>query len=546
MFYSISGDLFLLSNVFFNSDYEHVINFSDPTAQHDYFDEKIIYREGSYTHIKKDESVRVARNIESLYDTNYVMYRNYDNTRWIYAFITDKRYINEGATDLTIETDVFQTFMFDYTWHESFIEREHADRWITAGAPNYSYTDEGLTLGDEYIKEYEQLIESTANFYLVISSNQLETPDSYAAPNMVQFYPTPLYYYLLQNDANAAVMLSNEPAIISISLLPFLPFEWATLPAITYTDPDTSLNCTLYKIDENMATSKVLGSCQAFAGKTLPQTFAVGVARDYNRESKLLCYPYCFNKLTQYQGSELLIKNEYLASQTIEVKMVQNISHDLKSKFFISSGYKGENTGRENCLINNTINDLPLVTDYYKNYMQQHKASIMTGYAVAGIGAAGAVAGAALTGGLSIPLAAGVAGQSLTGIAGELAKQQDLKTTPDAIRQMGNNIAFDIADNNLNVKIVRMSVSEKIKKMLGDYFAMYGYKCREVKLPNLDTRYYYNFIKVIGANITGNIEQADMVKLKGIFEKGVTIWHDRAGVVPLSYYYDNVEMELIN
>ena len=53
------------------------------------------------------------------------MYKNenYSN-KWFYAFITGMRYINDNVTEISIATDVFQTWQFDLIYKQSFIERE--------------------------------------------------------------------------------------------------------------------------------------------------------------------------------------------------------------------------------------------------------------------------------------------------------------------------------------------------------------------------------------------------------------------------------------
>ena len=64
--------------------------------------------------------------------------------------------------------------------------------------------------------------------------------------------------------------------------------------------------------------------------------------------------------------------------------------------------------------------------------------------------------------------------------------------------------------------------------------------------PNLRDRYYYNFIRTIGANVISKgrtIPKAHLNKLKNIFDNGVTIWHmDRVGVQMFDYTYDNIEV----
>lgn len=53
------------------------------------------------------------------------MYQNENySTKWFYAFIDNMKYINDSMTEISISTDVWQTWQFDLTFLESFVERE--------------------------------------------------------------------------------------------------------------------------------------------------------------------------------------------------------------------------------------------------------------------------------------------------------------------------------------------------------------------------------------------------------------------------------------
>ena len=72
----------------------------------------------------------------------------------------------------------------------------------------------------------------------------------------------------------------------------------------------------------------------------------------------------------------------------------------------------------------------------------------------------------------------------------------------------------------------RYSIRAEYAKRIDDYFSMYGYATNEVKLPNLDNRSNWNYVKTLGANITGsNIPADDLANIKNMFNNGVTFWH---------------------
>ena len=53
-----------------------------------------------------------------------------------------------------------------------------------------------------------------------------------------------------------------------------------------------------------------------------------------------------------------------------------------------------------------------------------------------------------------------------------------------------------------------------------------GYKINSVKIPNINGRPNWNYVKTIDANITANIPQNDLIEIKEIFNNGVTFWHN--------------------
>ena len=71
---------------------------------------------------------------------NYVMLNNETPlNKWYFYFVIDKVYINERCTELILSIDVMQTYMFEYTFRESLIERMHYNRWTSDGSVNRKY-----------------------------------------------------------------------------------------------------------------------------------------------------------------------------------------------------------------------------------------------------------------------------------------------------------------------------------------------------------------------------------------------------------------------
>ena len=131
-------------------DESNQLTFSNATAQYNYFTSLPYLVEPELTYQRKDGVIRFRTGennvqFEDLLQYNYVMYQNtsYDS-KWFYAYVTDIKYVNDGMSEMTIETDVFQTWQFEIQYMNSFIEREHVSD-DTVGAHTIP---EGLETGD--------------------------------------------------------------------------------------------------------------------------------------------------------------------------------------------------------------------------------------------------------------------------------------------------------------------------------------------------------------------------------------------------------------
>ena len=124
------------------------LTFSSKTAQYNYFNSLPKRSVDDFTYQRKDGTIRYGANFDDILDYNYVMYRNDAHSdKWFYAFVTNMSYLSNGATAISIKTDVWQTWQFDLTFKRTFVEREHVND-DTIGA---NTIEEGLELGDYMI-----------------------------------------------------------------------------------------------------------------------------------------------------------------------------------------------------------------------------------------------------------------------------------------------------------------------------------------------------------------------------------------------------------
>lgn len=182
-----------LLKVPFTIDNKNQLTFASKTGQTSYFTSLSYVSEDNATYQRKDNAIRYPAHIDDIILYNYVMYKNEAYTdKWFYAYITNMTYVNDNLTSIEIETDVFQTWQFDISLKQSFVEREHTND-DTIGA---NTIDENLNVGEvltEYTDEYDGITNNNY-FWFVIACNYQPATDTeeekmFSGVNIYGSYP---------------------------------------------------------------------------------------------------------------------------------------------------------------------------------------------------------------------------------------------------------------------------------------------------------------------------------------------------------------------
>lgn len=95
-------------------------------------------------------------------------------------------------------------------------------------------------------------------------------------------------------------------------------------------------------------------------------------------------------------------------------------------------------------------------------------------------------------------------------------------------------------------KLCVYKVSERMKNALADLFFYTGYATNEMKIPNFNTRYYFNFIAMIPDIINiCNLSEEIINDIKTRWSNGVTIIHGQASQWNLAQDKENWEVSLL-
>ena len=509
------------------ADNRNQINFANATAQYNYFNSLPKLVIDNCTYQRHDDVMRLPYHIDDIINFNYVMYRNeaYGN-KWFYAFITNMEYSSDHMTFVYIKTDVFQTWQFDLTYMKSFVEREH----VNDDTFGLHTVPEGLEYGDYIVNSYasSNYAINFANCYLIAQVSELcEAMYSVYGDGNRIYNGVPQGCWLIGfslSDSTAYQNFNNfvrsydaenlSEAIVSVGIVPkaMIPGEPVILSF------DTKYGFDAFRVpSSNTATTL---TTQSFARQTTLNGYTP-------KNNKMLCSPYNYLLVTNNGGSDVAYAWEEFSSSSANFNIIGALTQGCDIKM-IPTNYKStDGSGGWEWAI--TSQKFPMVSwnsNFYLNWV-----AVNGKYQEVQAGLTGLSFATNLIGGM----ASGNIGQmvgSLSGLAQSVANQaqqiREAKMTPDSAKGNTNTGDLNFTHEKSKFTGYKMSIKAEYARIIDDYFTAFGYKVNAFKVPNITGRRYWNYVHTVGANIEGNVPQADMDEIKGLFDRGITIWHDTA------------------
>lgn len=533
-----NGIVDLMSGISWHSDYADVRLFNSITEQKNWFAArpKITFDNCSYTR-GSQQFVAVNANIETLWQYNYMRYQNENmGDKWFYAFIDRYEYRAPMTTYVYFTIDVFQTWMFDFVFLESMIEREIGP--YTRG--DKFFIPESLDYGTDYDVVATAFVDgvgldSTTNgsYVLVASTIDLgESFGSYENPNVVSAsgsrinnLPYGCNFYKITFDKISDFFngFKNYPwicnGIIGMTIIP----EYMTRAV-----PERTVNLgggSGIMIDQLVSGSNVIATETAWSGNIFSNFPQVS-------HPKLLMFPYSLIEISCQNGNSLILKPQYVNDQTISILRRNVVGMNPKIKYYLD-GYCGEGEMYDFSLSLNDFPQLPLLNVNYMlssfqtdKLITQSQMNQIGNYFLNGISSLFSFGGR--TGG---------AISSLLGIGQNVMNAQQSIDQMEAIRDRANaqsptlqtqagGTSFNYATGQMGVTIRWKMVAEEYRQVLGDYFKRFGVKIARLKIPNIHQMTRFDYLKCADCKISANMPQDDEMIIINACNNGVTFWHD--------------------
>lgn len=534
-----STDIILLKTPI-EIDKKNSLSFYNTSDQFNYFNSLPKLYLDNATYQRKDNVIRYPNDgitYDELLKYNYCMYKNenYSN-KWFYAFIKNMRYINDGITEIEIETDVLQTWKFDIVYKQSFVEREHVsdDTFGAHTVPENLETGEYMyqpSNGYDSSSQWNKLVDKTRVVF-ALTDNGL-TFATQPGDRKYNGIFSGLQYYVMKSEEYAvnyiqALQHTSGGVIDGLYAIFLAPDSLLGITSSTQWIETSAQGYNLSFIELPFSDQyKYMANCFI--------TDSRKCGRNYRpKNNKVLCYPYRYINVSNNAGQTNQYRYEYFKEN--------NSSHNYYCGFGVDGAISigcsiklyplhynnpeivTEGTYGHNYLEGLDCYKLPTcswVTDPFLNWVSQNAVNLVGGTAAQALSIGAGIALSAAN-----PIAGmGLIGMGATGIAETLKTGFEKSLEPMTAHGGQNQGDLNFATKRAFTPYC-MSIRDEYAKIIDDYFSMYGYKVNSLKVPKIQTRKNWNYIKTIGLNITGDIPQEDMQNIKNIFDSGVTFWHN--------------------
>jgi hypothetical protein len=557
-------------NVPWNNDYRDIVRFASKSALNTYIDglggAGITISGMSY--LKPNQPVRINVPFNRAYKYNYLRASNpvqpipgSDVAKDYYYFIIDVRYLAPNTTEVVVQLDVWQTFGYDVTFGNCYIERGHIgianQNFFDHFGRDYLTTPEGLDAGSDLqiVGQSEDNIMSATNNNIMVCSTTDLTADggSVADPNLVtakggQFggIPSGASFYLFHSTYSFSTWLTSKQSqpwvtqgIISAMIIPnmdnYLP------SAISWPADGTPML---------MPSTAPMGRIHHLL-TNWRQVLLDNVPDRYDHLLKFLVSPYSCVELTTLTGNPIIIKPELWNDSNGTVnEWATFVPPGAKISFFpnqynqIGTG-PGEQTDHATHV--GSFPELAVVNNGAMSYLAGNKNSILwqrqsadwTQQRALGSNQAGAVVNAqnAQSGfardtnkNLQDWAARGDYGNSIAGIN---AKVQDAWMIQPSVSGQFGGETLNYLSGKFNIMMRIKMIDQSAIRTIGEYWLRYGYAIRKFLVPptNLMVMTKFTYWKMQETYITGApMPETFKQTIRGIFEKGVTVWANPADI----------------
>lgn len=480
MYIEPNTNIKLLKNVPLDTSYNHTLYFDSISEQLAYFSSLSKHTLTNYTYQRVNKGIaRVGLSADKCYDCNYMMFQNTSyGTKWFYAFITSVEYINNEVCELHFEIDVLQSWFFDFTLCQSFIERQHSILDIAGD----NTVPENVPLGEYVANEVSNRFYTDMRVWVQFTKSNKESVSGGLYGNIYSGLET---YMVVNFDTDSINNFINSKLadgydIVNIYMCP---------DSFRSTNPE-------YNVETYDSKIKMGETIDGYSPKN----------------KKLFTYPYNFCNVTSSSGDSCDYLFEYKYSPIFTIYQCEV---NTPNAVIANNGYRGITPNEIDTV---SLNGFPLCSWSENGYLQ-YFATQAQADATKSLLALGSTALGSVASGNPLPFVGGV-----LSVGSKLADVANIKRQPQKIQGNTNTSTIYVNNNIFGFTVMRKSIRKEYAELIDSYFNMYGYATKKVGIPNIKSRPHWNYTKTSGCVIKGSVPADDMKKICSIFDNGITFW----------------------
>ena len=539
------------------NDYANQVYYSHQNtrdAEFDKYEDRTLKDLASCDKTKRQIRLNVSYYVGNQYNYGCIV----ENNKRYYIFIDAVEWkSNLNTVILHYSYDYWQTYCYQITLKDSYVEREH----VADDTFGKHIIDEGLPIDEYKVQSSEVLNGDNDGMYFCISVS--DTNGVISTGHSVQ-ESIPSTCRPSKYEQSVQITFSDDLSVISRYLDMLVLKNKIDGISGLYSIPKVAIPIKIQKQGYDWDTGEDDVKYIGF-NNDLPTMLEWDLSKPSTVDGytpinkKCFTYPYCFANITNNNGSSL-----YGQFELSDDKNSVNFRYyfpciEGNVSFGYLADYDGVSKNFDKSIQGQTNIELPFVTNTFSAYMSANQNSIANQYSTidrnetasivkAGVNGAVGIAGSLATGNVAgaissgIGTASNIADATLSAynqrqVIDSSLKDQESKANVShgAYTGVGNIICGQIGFKGQLITVTAENI-----KMIDDYFSMFGYKVNTIKVPQFTSRPYWNYVKTSGINMIGNVPQDALNVLKQMFDNGVTMWHK------LSYMYKYEDYKRLN
>jgi hypothetical protein len=404
-----------LVNVPWDNNYRDVVRFGtpqNPQSLDSYIDSLngAGIRLTKLSYVKPSEPIRVNIPHNRAIKYNYLRAKNpvqpvpgNDEIKNYYYFILDVRYIAPNTTELVLQLDVWQTYIYDITLGRCYVERGHVgianQKQFDNYGRDYLTVPEGLDIGSEYtevaLRQVNPMNFNNADIMVVSTTDLLAESGTVANPVLTSAPGS----IISGTVSGASIYIWENPSLFSQWLASMKLKPWVTQGIISITMiPSIERYFTDYSYDGDgiEPSTPPPGPIERIKSNLWPDwrthivegdVWTSGLPIRYRHLLKFLTYPFMAIEFTTYAGASVILKPESWRSKDGGIIEMANIVPPSQKVGFMPQDYNDnakpfyDGFDHSGDFVNvaiwiNNFPTLPIVNDGAINYMASNRATI--------------------------------------------------------------------------------------------------------------------------------------------------------------------------